>query len=255
MTNDDFIAVIDGSTSKASHRLSRWQSNGRLCMKTIANYISHAPASITADRFCKGVTDAVARHYDKRQMPLYTLHPEERLTASCIVFSRLQRQIWMIGDCQCLLWLSDKSPSAATRYDNPKPYEERLAHTRADILRHLIHEGKTQEELLLHDVGRDAIIPSMIEEMKNQNITYSVVDGFPIPLLKVRILTLDFHPWTIVLASDGYPCLLPTLADSEQALARQRSTDPLNIDSFVATKAFLPGNNSFDDRSYIKFCV
>lgn len=162
----------------------------------------------------------------------------------------------MIGDCQCLIWHSSKSPATATPYDNPKPYERRLASKRADIANRLIGEGKaTRESLLKDDVARQAIIPEMIEEMKSQNVAYSVVDGFPIPLLKVRVLTLDFEPWTIVLATDGYPLLLPSLAESEEALARQRDNDPLNIGQFKATKAFLPSNESFDDRSYIRFCV
>ena len=110
-------------------------------------------------------------------------------------------------------------------------------------------------DFLHHDTARDAIIPHMLETMQQQNKTYAVIDGFPIPQQYVRVITLDFQPWEIVLASDGYPFLLPTLADSEQRLERQRLEDPLNIGTFKATKAFLPGNNSFDDRSYIRFRV
>jgi glycerophosphoryl diester phosphodiesterase len=83
-----------------------------------------------------------------------------------------------------------------------------------------------------------------------------VVDGFPIPFQHVRTITLDFQPWEIVLATDGYPFLCPTLQESEERLSRQRSTDPLNIGpDFQATKGFHPDNNSFDDRTYIRFRV
>jgi glycerophosphoryl diester phosphodiesterase len=91
--------------------------------------------------------------------------------------------------------------------------------------------------------------------MKQQNISYSVIDGFNIPEQYVRIVTLDFQPWEIVLASDGYPFLCPTLQESEEKLDWQRQNDPLNIGEFKATKAFTKGNNSFDDRSYIRFKV
>ena len=93
----------------------------------------------------------------------------------------------------------------------------------------------------------------MIRTMTEQNKTYSVVDGFPIPMEHVRIITLTPSTHTIVLASDGYPFLLPTLAESETALHRQLTTDPLNALSFKATKAYIRGNNSFDDRTYIRF--
>ena len=78
------------------------------------------------------------------------------------------------------------------------------------------------------------------------NITYAVIDGFPIPQQFVPVITLDFQPWEIVLASDGYPFLAPTLAETEALLEAQRQNDPLNIGKFKATKAFVEGNNSFD---------
>ena len=57
----------------------------------------------------------------------------------------------------------------------------------------------------------------------------------------------------VVLASDGYPFLKPTLAASEAALAEQIANDPQNIHSFIATKGIVEGNKSFDDRTYIRF--
>ena len=94
-----------------------------------------------------------------------------------------------------------------------------------------------------------------METMQQQNKTYAVIDGFPIPQHHVRVITLDFMPWEVVLASDGYPFLESTLAASEERLEWQRQNDPLNIGVFKATKAFAAGNNSFDDRAYIRFKV
>ena len=240
----DYIAVIDGSTSKTDRRFSFFRSNGHYCMQLVSRYIRHAKGTLTCHQFCNGVTAAVARHYSRSDIQRLALHPEERLTASAIVYSRLNREIWMIGDCHCLV--------GGQYYDNPKPYEQELAEQRADIIS---RSGLPAEHFLHHDTARDAIIPHMLETMQQQNKTYAVIDGFPIPQQCVRVITLDFQPWEIVLASDGYPFLLPTLADSEQRLDRQRLEDPLNIGTFKATKAFLPGNNSFDDRAYIRFRV
>jgi glycerophosphoryl diester phosphodiesterase len=123
-------------------------------------------------------------------------------------------------------------------------------------VKRLLAQGVTREELLLNDTARPVIIPHMIETMQQQNISYSVVDGFPIPFQHVRTITLDFQPWEIVLATDGYPFLCPTLHESEERLSRQRSIDPLNMGpDFQATKGFHPDNNSFDDRTYIRFRV
>ena len=59
----DYIAVIDGSTSKTDRRFSFFRSNGRYCMQLVSRYICHAKGTLTCRQFCNGVTTAVARHY------------------------------------------------------------------------------------------------------------------------------------------------------------------------------------------------
>lgn len=244
----DFIAVIDGSTSKSKYRHSLLRSNGRYAMQLISRYIRHMPKETTCDQFLRGVTAYVRRHYRKSMMSQLAEHPEDRLTASVVVYSRLQREVWMVGDCQCLI--------GGELYDNPKPAEAELAVMRAEEVKRQMGEGKTQDDLLRDDTARPVIIPRMLETMRQQNINYSVIDGFPVDRKHIRIITLDFRSWEIVLASDGYPFLCPTLEESERRLQRQRKDDPLNIGpSFLATKAFHPDFNSFDDRSYIRFQV
>ena len=93
----------------------------------------------------------------------------------------------------------------------------------------------------------------MVESMKQQNVSYAVIDGFRIAEQFVKVITLDFQPHHIVMASDGYPFLRETLDESERLLRQQQENDPLNIDTFLACKAFLNGQDSFDDRSYIRF--
>ena len=255
VVTNDFIAVIDGSTSKSQYRHSLFSSNGRYAMKLVRNYIRHMPKNATCEAFLRGVTAYMRKHYKKSMLQRFTEHPEDRLTASVVVFSRLCREIWMIGDCQCLVSPLTSKPSPLF-YDNPKPYEAELAAMRAKEVERLLNEGYNADELCRNDIARPVIIPHMIETMRQQNITYSVVDGFPIPRQHVRTITLDFRPYEIVLASDGYPFLHPTLEESEAALQHQRQSDPLNVGpNFQATKAFHPDNNSFDDRTYIRFKV
>ena len=238
----DFIAVIDGSTSKTSRRYSFFKTNGRYAMQLVERFIRKAPKNISCNDFCVGITKKIRKHYRQSQIEWLTVHPEERLTASAIVFSRVRREIWMIGDCQCII--------GDTFYDNPKPYEQELAEKRAAIIK---SSPKPWDHFLENDTARAAIIPRMLETMQEQNKSYSVIDGFPIAKQHIRVLTLDFQPWEIVMASDGYPFLCKTLEESEQRLAQQKHDDPLNIGAFKATKAFAKGNNSFDDRAFIRF--
>ncbi len=218
-------------------------------MKLISSYIRKMPKNITCHQFCLEVTRTISRHYWLR-FPRKRMfqHPEQRLCASAIIFSRLRREVWMVGDCQCLI--------GGTLFTNPKPYEQLLADMRVKKVKELLDEGVPQTDLLKsYDPAREVMIPIMINMMKNQNITYAVIDGFPIPEEKVKIIPLDFQKWEIVFASDGYPQLAGTLKESEMLLQQQREMDPLNIRQFKATKAFVIGYNSFDDRSYIRFEV
>ena len=179
-------------------------------MQLTARYIRRMPKNITCEQFLTGVTTYIRKHYKKGMLPRLEENPEDRLTCSAIIFSRVCREVWMIGDCQCLI--------GQEYYDNPKPYEEELAAMRAEEVKHQLAEGKTMDELLRHDTARDIIIPRMIETMRQQNISYSVIDGFHIPREHVRVITLDFRLWEIILASVGYSLICIILAESESGM-------------------------------------
>ena len=267
VVTDDFIAVIDGSTSKTPKHLNPDMKNGRYAMMLISEYIrEELKADASADEFCQGVTAYIYNKvYEKLGVEeRLKEHPEERLTASAILYSRTRNEIWMVGDCQAII--------AGKLYENGKPYEEKIARKRVE----LIEQGLSPAE------ARKQIEPLLIKAMlSGQNQTYTVIDGFPIYREGVKVLSVsdscsvqdsvsssDSVPCSdsasasdtilsssseIVLASDGYPFLKPTLAASEAALAEQIANDPQNIHSFIATKGIVEGNKSFDDRTYIRF--
>ena len=267
VVTDDFIAVIDGSTSKTPKHLNPDMKNGRYAMMLISEYIrEELKADASVDDFCQGVTAYIYNKvYEKLGVEeRLKEHPEERLTASAILYSRTRNEVWMVGDCQAII--------AGKLYENGKPYEEKIARKRVE----LIAQGLSPAE------ARKQIEPLLIEAMlSGQNQTYTVIDGFPIYREGVKVVsvsdsssvqdsvpasdsvpcsdsasasgTISVSSSEIVLASDGYPFLEPTLAASEAALAEQIANDPQNIHSFIATKGIVEGNKSFDDRTYIRF--
>lgn len=244
VVTDDFIAVIDGSTSKTPKHLNLEMKNGRYAMMLISEYIrQELKADALADDFCQGITHYIC---DKVYKPLGVAerllqHPEERLAASAILYSRARKEVWMVGDCQALI--------GGKLYENGKPYEQEIAERRVA----LIKEGMLPAE------ARRQIEPLLVEAMlSGQNKTYTVIDGFPIYREGVKVVPVSSSKTVsssseIVLASDGYPFLKPTLAESEAALANQIANDPQNISCFIATKGLVEGNKSFDDRTYIRF--
>lgn len=273
VVTDDFIAVIDGSTSKTPKHLNPDMKNGRYAMMLISEYIrEELKTDASVDEFCQGVTAYIYNKvYEKLGVEeRLKEHPEERLTASAILYSRTRNEVWMVGDCQAII--------DGKLYENGKPYEEKIARKRVE----LIAQGLSPAE------ARKQIEPLLIKAMlSGQNQTYTVIDGFPIYREGVKVVsvsdsssvqgsvsssdscsvqdpvscsgsasasdTIPSSSSEIVLASDGYPFLEPTLAASEAALAEQIANDPQNIHSFIATKGIVEGNKSFDDRTYIRF--
>lgn len=233
---NDFAAVIDGSTSKTPKRLDPSMKNGRFAMLLISEYIKQMPTDYTMNNFCRGITLRIAEEYAKRGIAEdMAKHPEERLTASAIIYSNSRKEVWMVGDCQAII--------DGEHYDNSKPYEQEIAMQRAT----LIKNGMSPKE------ARCAIEPQLIKAMlEGQNRQYAVIDGTPIYMPGTRIVTASH---CVVLASDGYPTLLPTLHESEEALAQHLTDDPQNITDFIATKGLVEGNVSFDDRAYIKLTI
>ena len=267
VVTDDFIAVIDGSTSKTPKHLNPDMKNGKYAMMLISEYIrEELKADASVDDFCQGVTAYIYNKvYEKLGVEeRLKEHPEERLTASAILYSRTRNEVWMVGDCQAII--------DGKLYENGKPYEQEIARKRVE----LIEQGLSPAE------ARKQIEPLLIKAMlSGQNQTYTVIDGFPIYREGVKVVsvsdscsvqdtvpvsdsvpcsdsvsasgTISVSSSEIVLASDGYPFLEPTLAASEAALAEQIANDPQNIHSFIATKGIVEGNKSFDDRTYIRF--
>lgn len=269
VVTDDFIAVIDGSTSKTPKHLNPDMKNGIYSMMLISEYIrEELKADASVDDFCQGVTAYIYNKvYEKLGVEeRLKEHPEERLAASAILYSRTRNEVWMVGDCQAII--------DGKLYENGKPYEQEIARKRVE----LIEQGLSPAE------ARKQIEPLLIEAMlSGQNQTYTVIDGFPIYREGVKVVlvsdscsvqdsvpasdsvpcsdsvsasgTISVSSSEIILASDGYPFLEPTLAASEASLAEQIANDPQNIHSFIATKGIVEGNKSFDDRTYIRFSV
>lgn len=245
VTTVNHVAVIDGSTSKTPQRVNPGMQNGRFAMQLVSDVISSLPAQTTMLQFCRIVTDAIdeAYNYYQQDPDIIQQHPERRLTCSAAVYSRYHREVWLVGDCQCIV--------EGKYYDNAKPEEVANAEKRC---RYIKEHQLSVEEVRRHDEGRDQIINDIIASMHSQNKTYAVIDGTPIYIKGVKVIAVPVDS-EVVLATDGYPFLCNTLAESEQRLSQLLVDDPLLINQFKATKAYMEGNSSFDDRAYIRFRV
>ena len=153
VVTDDFIAVIDGSTSKTPKHLNPDMKNGRYAMMLISEYIrEELKADASVDDFCQGVTAYIYNKvYEKLGVEeRLKEHPEERLTASAILYSRTRNEVWMVGDCQAII--------DGKLYENGKPYEEKIAQKRVELIEQGLSPAEARKQIDRKSVGRERVL-------------------------------------------------------------------------------------------------
>ncbi len=252
-----FIAVIDGVTGKGSLRWPEEEGMYRpdsmtsgiyarcLLMSALEQMPADADALSAIIYLNNRLTEA-----SRCRLEYLKTHPEERLQAVIVLYSCLRKEIWCFGDCQ---YITD-----GERFTHPKKIDELLSELRSLYNQAEMVLGSGLRELTEDDSGRRAILPLLRRQMVLANTDspwgYDVLDGFDIH--PERTVIHKVAPGTqVVLASDGYPDLRPTLAESEAALAELLTKDPLCIWENRGTKGLVQGNLSYDDRTYVRFSV
>ena len=241
--SDKYVAVIDGATSKDSN-LYEGRTGGQVVRDIIMDALAKLDENET---FIEGVR-AIQSEIETRFPAAKFFHA----CASAVIFNIKKRCIWMIGDCQASV--------NGRKYTNNKVIDDITSHVRAMVLEAFIMDGHSEEEIFSNDIGRKMIMPFLKLQKKFENKSgyfgYPVFNNVQMPddILRSKIVHIDVSENSeIVLASDGYPVLMPTLKESEDELARLIATDPLCFKTYLSTKGLRKNNVSFDDRTYIRF--
>ena len=252
VVNDCFAAVIDGATNKSGFSFQA-KNPGRIAMELVREAVLNLSADIDAPEALQVINRHIRDWYAERGMlEEMRLKNEERCTASLVVYSAAKKEIWFAGDCQALL---------NGRAIQPQKQADRIfGELRALLIHAELAQGRTEEELLRHDTSRERILDLLRFQTRLQNaslnseFTYYVIDGFDWePKQGLRIVPVNQPHGEIVLASDGYPRLFSSLAETEAALAGLLREDPLCYKQYRGTKGRQAGNVSFDDRAYLRF--
>ena len=242
---EHYAAVIDGSTSKAGQNFPDHLTPGRKAMLTVREAIRSLHPEAELNEVLEHLTQAlhnITAHASA--MP-----PEWRPTCSAAIYSAHRNTICLIGDCQCI--------ANNHLHQNSKLVDSILSQVRADVLHHLLALGHTEIELRQNDLGRQFIMDALRDQTAFANdctpcnpYAYPVLNG--IPIRPAEVVSIEVESAEIVLATDGYPDLRPTLAASESALQTLLTEDPLCIRRNASTKGLTAGNVSFDDRTYLR---
>jgi glycerophosphoryl diester phosphodiesterase len=169
------------------------------------------------------------------------------MACSVAIFSAARREVWLIGDCQCVV--------DGQHHTVEKAIDRVLSSMRANYLEALLKTGATIEELRRHDRGREFILPMLKQQSQYQNshakhpYAYGLLDGFPVNANSIKAISVKGE--RVSLATDGYPRMFGSLEETEQYLAKILREDPLCFRLYQATKGMMEGALSFDDRTYL----
>lgn len=248
--SEDFVAVVDGVTSK-SNFLYDGKTTGKLAAEIVVKVLSELWREADVSTFVKKVNGEIASFYREISFP-YSKE-EMGLQAVCAVYSDFRREIWMIGDCQ--VWVD------GALYINGKRSDEILAAMRSLLLS--IVQEKNPSALSGESIQRE--VRSLIEpwilqatvfaNREGTEYGYSILNGEDIPESLIRVIHLEAGEHEVILASDGYPKVEPTLEQSEDYLKWVLKEDRTCCQIYKSTKGVIGENKSYDDRTYIRFLV
>lgn len=249
--SDGYIAIIDGASSK-SNKTYGGKKTGRIAMEVIHEALGECEFEWESAKVMSFLNEAISKWYSKEDIyDLVQTSPKERCTASIAIYSKHKREVWLLADCQAII--------AGRHITNEIAVDKITSGARSMFIESELLKGKTVEDLLQDDTGRQFIEPLLERQNSFLNISgqspfrHGALDGFWSNAEDIRNIPVENGADSIVLASDGYPELLPTLKQSEEALEKVIKEDPLMYRMYPSTKGLQKGNLSFDDRAYIRF--
>jgi hypothetical protein len=244
VVTDHYAAVVDGATDKTGARYDG-MAGGRFAMRIVVDVIAGLPDGLDVDDVIRRLTEALAQHIPA------DLAPENRPSAAATIYSVSRREIWQIGDVG--FWFEGLERTQPHKLVDRINSQMRAAVLTAELLR-----GTPPEELSDRDPGRAAILPLLTVQGLFANnaeagqLGYSVLDGREVLRSQVAIVPVPPNVAELVIASDGYPEMAPSLDEAERVLKALIAEDPLCIGPLAGTKGLRPGNTSYDDRSYLR---
>lgn len=261
VVTEDFACVVDGATSPTGRMWTNGQlTGGQWAARVLCNAVQNdLTPQMTASDIITTLTSSLRRAYQEEPGALQVMQrqPEERATASLVLYSKWSRQVILVGDCQAAL--VDESGKILHRYQPDRYVDKVTSQARAMFWQAELlgngESGKTFDS----DPGRDLIHPLLKRQRRFQNnmkapelYRYWAMDGFPVEEEGIEVYNVPQSIKHLILASDGYPILYSTLKETEEHVQKLIREDPMLIDQYMSTKGVWEGQESFDDRTYLR---
>lgn len=241
----NYAAVVDGAGDPGK-RLWRDHSLGWHAASVLCDEIANLEPALAPGQIIGKLT---ARLRSLRGELTAAGYGSPSPAANIVLLSRARREIVRVGDCSFAI-------DGQAYNSPPKAFEQLLI----DVRRLILVAGLNAEHpisQLNHDIEQANRTLYKYQELcqnSSHRFSFGVIDGNYVRPEDIEVTPLGLGDHEIVLTSDGYPIVLPTLKDTELALAEILKRDPLLIDEYPQIRARNEGG-SFDDRSFIRLAV
>jgi hypothetical protein len=245
----DFAVVVDGATDKTDREFDG-KCGGLFAAEAVVNGFSEMPAEVDLAECVAFLTNRIFTRLTDTAHRFDVAH-DDGPSAVFVAYSAFRREVWRVGDGSWRVGMSV--------HTSEKQLDLVAAGIRAALLRALIAEGERLDDLMRNDPGRQTILPLLRHQHVFRNgsddrFSYGAIDGRPVPERFLERWPL--RPGTeLILASDGYPVVCATLEATEKYLALDLARDPLRIQQHCETKGLQTGNESFDDRAFLRIAT
>lgn len=260
-----YIGVVDAATDKSG---LKWSLNNREVSGeyALAEVLSRALNTSSDD--IEVVLERVQREMSILAESLGVNLTEGAASplASFVLLDITRGDLVVLGDCAYGFVNGDQVNATY----NSKRVDELASETRA--LAYLAWTASGGASNKNEDPGRAAILDDLREATRLANadmnsfrpdeklyghdmssLVYPVFDIIiPRAVSRVQIPT---NINEVILASDGYPRIFKSLEETENYLKRSLQEDPLRIGEHPSTKGLVAGQESFDDRAYIRVSI
>lgn len=249
VTSRGDVLVVDGATQKTPYDFNG-KSGGLLtaeiCVATLSELSGTESPRQIVDAFTRAVRCDLFERFNLQAKP-----GEDLPACSLVLYAAHLDSIIRVGDCPFAI-------NGAVNYGS-KLIDTVNSELRAAVNNALLQSGRmTGDEIAADDQGREAILglllrqPLFMNQVAAGRFGYGCITSSPVPDEFIEVYPVPKGA-EVILASDGYPELLPTLAASEKYLAEYLLSDPLMIGKHASTKGLAKGQVSYDDRAYIRF--
>jgi hypothetical protein len=238
-----FIGLIDSSSGFAQIS-GIGESIGVLIGNLVKEVFETAGLDDSVDSLIREATSRVARLKTK-------LGFSNKHSGGCFfcLLDLSSNRIFRLGDCWFLIDTLVHRKTLAV--------EEPLTELRSAYLLARILAGETPAELAAAQ-PESAMVSEYLkvkDHFANSWGTergYGVINGDEVPNKFVEVFDIPNGASVVAIGTDGYPIPAATLKQVEEQLYNVLRDDPLLIGNSRAPKGMAPGNDSFDDRAFIR---